>query len=151
MTIQRDTTNSDEASQAAQLALTRVVQVMRVYLDRGKQALVLSERLLAKPGGPQHESDFQPLLQALQRRDEAFHNFRALDHLAAKAGADICNDSEAVALWNVIMDINSRLAEKLNHTKIKHQSKLGQLQKVQRGLAGYHSGQKFAPKLIKTA
>jgi hypothetical protein len=79
------------ASEKAKIAL-------RVYRDRGRLALEALDR-----------EDVAEFFSLLDKRRAAFHNFRALDHLARTEGVDLAQDDEVKQIWHEIQESNSRL------------------------------------------
>jgi hypothetical protein len=128
--------------------LGQTLQALRVYLRRGQEALALSDRCFTVKAN-EEDQVVAELLAVLRRREEAFHNFCALEHISGCKGHDIKTSLEAQAIWQQLIEVNAALFEKLEAAKIKQKKTLGTLQKVRHGVAGYHSQQSAAAKFIK--
>lgn len=91
-------------------------QALRVYLDRGSKALNSLSR-----------GDFDHATDWLSKREAAFRNFLALEHIAARAELKAANDSE----WNEMLEAasqqNMRLKLKLSETITIQKGKAQQL------------------------
>lgn len=85
-------------SVSKQTSAQKAVQALNVYLERGKLALAAMDK-----------DDTSEFLALLDKRRAAFHNFRALDHLAQSEGVDLAHDPEVKRIWNEIRATNSLL------------------------------------------
>lgn len=85
----RPTTPADKARTA-----------LRVYLERGQLALKALE-----------SGDVEEFFAQLDKRRAAFHNFRALDHLARTANVDLAQDPDVKELWEHIQAVNTRISD----------------------------------------
>lgn len=104
-------------------------KALEAYLKRGHEAIELltTER-------------FDDAMEKLRSRDAAYHNFRALDHLALESGIDIARDGEVVQLWHKVEALNKDLMyQLLSHLNISKQQ-LNQTQVFRRDLKNYSSG-----------
>lgn len=73
-----------------------------VYLERGRLALDLLEK-----------GEIDRAEEVLKLRGAAFHNFRALDALAQKAGQDISQAPECLTTWHAIREVEILLTDSL--------------------------------------
>src|SRR5690242_19767186 len=122
----------------------RVRQALAVYLERGRAALAV---LGPEPGalGPGAEEFFK----LMSLRDAAFHNFRALDALAAADGVDIALDPHIKALWREIDCVNRTLAGRMQDAQAAMGARLAKLKTFSRRSQAYRSGTPPALKLVK--
>ncbi len=111
---------------------------LEVYLKRGAEAL----EYLAK-------EQYDQAIDKLRFRDAAYHNFRALDHLALESGIDIAKDKSVSDLWKQVEAMNSKLMfDLLSHLNISAQQ-LNQTQAFRRDLQNYTSGTPQPTKFLK--
>lgn len=89
---------------------------LTVYCERGEAALHAFSN--ADPEGA---------VELLQRRTAAFHNFRALDHMARQAGNDLMTNPEALTLFATIRTLETEL---VTHLEVARERALEQTIKV---------------------
>lgn len=109
--------------------LTKARAALRKYLDRGHQALTA----LAADGP-------DACLEVLRKRDEAFHNFRALEALLMSRGVDIARDEEARAVWDGIRANNDELSRALAEELARLETQRGKVRAGRAKTQAYHSG-----------
>lgn len=100
-----------------------------VYLERGETALRSLE-----------SGDPDGAALVLAKRSAAFHNFRALDHLARQNGQDLGADPEAQTLWAKIFDLERRLVPKLEDARERALGLTTKVREARTKLARFHSG-----------
>lgn len=87
-------------NRAKQSSAKKAVVALGVYLERGRLALAAIDR-----------QDINEFLDLLDKRRAAFHNFRALDHLAQAEGVDLALNPEVKLIWQEIVETNSLLQQ----------------------------------------
>jgi hypothetical protein len=105
---------------------SKALAALAVYRDRGAAALA----------APAHAA----FASELARRDEAYHNFRALDAKLLAAGVDLTRVPEAHALLAEIQRLNATLANVLEEAKTQLGAKITKVRKGQLGAKAYKSG-----------
>ena len=105
---------------------------LRSYLARGEEALAAE--------------DIDLLLDRLQARTAAFHNFRVADHRALQEGHDLGSDTEMQQLWQKAQSLEGDLAQVITGARDEVRSGLTKVRKLKRSIGLYHSGQMRSPK-----
>lgn len=72
---------------------------LKVYHERGVSALQALEA-----------GNIEEFFALLDKRRAAFHNFRALDHLAMRAQVDLAEDPDVQKIWSEIEAVNKLLS-----------------------------------------
>jgi hypothetical protein len=116
-----------------------VLATLGVYAERGREALAALD-----------EAGAEAFLACLKRRDAAFHNLRALDARARKAGFDMAADADAVRLWGEIEPMNARLAELMQAALDELSARGARLSAARTYAQACHSGGD-APRLVKAS
>jgi hypothetical protein len=111
---------------------------LEAYLQRGHEALLALES---------HKAE--EFFQIMSRRDAAFHNFRALDALAVKAGFDVAADGELRRIWNEIDQVNRTLQGRMTDVQTDVGERLGRLRANRSHTRAYRSGTPPALRLVK--
>lgn len=91
-------------------------KALQVYLERGRNALSALE-----------SGKIDEFFAQLDGRRAAFHNFRALDHLALAANIDLAQDPDVKQLWEHIQEVNTLLGSVSNETMQKMENQLSRL------------------------
>ncbi len=108
---------------------TQAKIALAVYLRRGDAAIALLQK-----------DDFDNAMEMLRLRDAAYHNFRALDHLALDQGIDIGKDGEVRDLWLKVEKLNKNLMYMLLSQLNISAQQLKQTTAFRRDLQKYASG-----------
>jgi hypothetical protein len=116
----------DYASQAA--------QALAVYVERGRKALAAIE------AGELDEAE-----RLLRLRGAAFHNFRALDDLALKAGIDLGGDERLAALAAADAERRGPLEKALRAVYAKTGRQLAKIREARQTLGNYRSDKQATP------
>jgi hypothetical protein len=106
---------------------------LKVYLERGNKIISLLE---------EHKVD--EAIELLRWRTAAFCNFKVADFMAAREGADICQNPEIKALWEEIQVVNARLEQALQKTTDEANKELVQATAVKGALSKFRSGESFS-------
>ena len=121
--------------------LTDKVRVaLEVYLQRGVDALAA----LQSQGA-------EEFFEIMTRRDAAYHNFRALDALAAHQGVDVATDERVKRLWAEIDRVNRTLGGRMTELQSELGERLARLRTGQARTKAYHSGTPPTLRLVKQA
>jgi len=121
-------------------AATKAKDALKACLTRAEKALAHLE-----------QGDDAAFEEAFRSRTEAFHNFRALDHLALMDGSDLAHDPEAQKIYAMISAIDTQLAGEIEKSKTRVRGKTIRTKQIQRTLGAYHSGSCADPMFIKKA
>jgi hypothetical protein len=111
---------------------------LRVYLERGEQALTALE-----------SGDIEEFFAQLDKRRAAFHNFRAIDHLARTANVDLAQEPGVKQLWEHIQAVNSRISSVSTEAVLKMEDQVSRLVNGRTVSLKYGSGLEPAVKLRK--
>jgi hypothetical protein len=111
---------------------------LTVYRDRGRAALQALER-----------QDTEEFFRLMSSRDAAFHNFRALDVLAARAGIDAAADAGVRQLWVEVDQVNRTLRGRMTEAQASLGERLARLRVGRARTQAYHSGTPAALRLVK--
>jgi hypothetical protein len=111
---------------------------LAVYRDRGRTALAALER-----------RDAEEFFEIMASRDAAFHNFRALDELAARIGIDLAADPGIRDLWAEIDRVNRTLKGRMTEAQADMRERLGRLRAGRARTQAYHSGTPASLRLVK--
>lgn len=111
---------------------------LETYLKRGFEAISLLDK-----------EQFDGAMEKLRLRDAAYHNFRALDHLALESGIDIARDGDVANLWLQVESLNKDLMYRLlSHLNISA-GQLRQVQVFRKDMQNYASGNTPSNKFLK--
>jgi hypothetical protein len=120
--------------------LARQVRLaLTTYLERGRAAIV------SLKAGRHDEAT-----EILRLRTAAFHNFRAVDALAVKAGSDLANDPEVIAMWNEIRVVEKELAAELQVAAAKTKELYAKIRETRAKIGRYRSGREKPAGFAKT-
>jgi hypothetical protein len=73
-------------------------------------------------------------------RKAAFHNFRAVDHLALQEGYTAEQDAQLKAIWGQVSSVDSELLAVMTAAREKMEAELIRLSKVKATLGKFRSG-----------
>ena len=107
----------------------RACTALTVYYERGARALELIR---------QEEWDDADAM--LNMRKAAFHNFRAVDHLALQEGYTAEQDAQLKAIWGQVSSVDSELLAVMTAAREKMEAELIRLSKVKATLGKFRSG-----------
>ncbi len=107
----------------------RACTALTVYYERGARALELIR---------QEEWDDADAM--LNMRKAAFHNFRAVDHLALQEGYTAEQDAQLKAIWGQVSSVDSELLAVMTAAREKIEAELIRLSKVKATLGKFRSG-----------
>ena len=107
----------------------RACTALTVYYERGARALELIR---------QEEWDDADAM--LNMRKAAFHNFRAVDHLALQEGYTAEQDVQLKAIWGQVSSVDSELLAVMTAAREKMEAELIRLSKVKATLGKFRSG-----------
>jgi hypothetical protein len=102
---------------------------LSVYLARRRAALASLE-----------EGRYDDAQVMLRKGTEAFHNFRAADHAALKAGCDVGGEKEIQALFLEIGEVEARLEGAMKNAREKVSEELARVSRDKMICRGYRSG-----------
>lgn len=117
---------------------SQVKVALEAYLERG----VLALKTLETKGA-------EAFFEVMQRRDHAFHNFRALEALALANGYDVALDGDARRLWNEIDRVNRTLLGVMKEAEARLSQTAQRLKTGKAHTQAYLSGRPRVLKLVK--
>lgn len=121
-------------------AAQKAAAALAKYRDRGNDALSA-----LKAGRPEDAN------RLLKERDAAFHNFRAVDVLAQRAGDDVANDPAVLLVWADIRATELALATVYEALREEGDRVLSALRTARDKISQYRSRRTEDARFEKTA
>jgi len=84
--------------------------------------------------------NFERVERFLKRKSAAFHNFRAIDDLANRAGLNLADDELIKAAYKDLVAVDQKLAKAMEAALEHSRTELSQVQRLRTHLSRYRSG-----------
>lgn len=90
--------------------------------------------------------DKEAAIVMMRKRNAAFYNFRALDHIALQNGKDLRHRVEVERLWTAIQTTDEQIRQLLQKERDQANKQIVHLQKTRKNLQRYYSKRTERPR-----